>query len=176
MASEVIAVLLGRRTLSRLHLIEVEAGTARVVHLAADSACPACGPQPTILSLEKSHYQPTTCLATPTAMPEHPLEVSIEEAARLLASAQPPLLVDVREPSEHATCCISAAKLIPMALVPERLAEIPQDLPVLIHCHHGGRSLRVTQFLRAKGYTKVSNVQGGIDAWAVKIDPKVRRY
>jgi adenylyltransferase/sulfurtransferase len=176
MASEVIAVLLGRRTQSRLQLIDVDAGTARVVQLAADSTCPACGHQPTILSLEKSFYQPTACQPTPTAMSEHPLEVSIEEAARLLASAQPPLLIDVREPSEHATCCIACAKLIPMALVPERLAEIPQGVPILIHCHHGGRSLRVTQFLRAKGYAQVSNVQGGIDAWSLKVDPKVRRY
>jgi adenylyltransferase/sulfurtransferase len=176
MASEVIAVLLGRRTQSRLHLVDVDAGTARVVHLAADSACPVCGHAPTILSLEKTSYQPTACQPTPTSMSEHPLEVSIEEAARLLASAQPPLLIDVREPSEHATCCIACAKLIPMALVPERLAEIPQGVPVLIHCHHGGRSLRVTQFLRAKGYAQVSNVQGGIDAWSLKVDPKVRRY
>lgn len=176
MASEVIAVLLGRRTQSRLHLIDVEAGTARVVRLVADSACPACGRQPTILSLEKSFYQPNACQPTPTAMSEYPFEVSIEEAARLLTSAQPPLLIDVREQSEYATCCIACAKLIPMALVPERLAEIPQGVPILIHCHHGGRSLRVTQFLRAKGYAQVSNVRGGIDAWSVKIDPKVRRY
>lgn len=175
MASEAIAVLLGRRTQARLQVIDVAAGTSRVIHLAADPACPTCGSQPSIRSLEKSSYQPTTCAAH-LPMSEHPLEVSIEEAARLLASPQPPVLIDVREPSEHATCCIASAKLIPMASVPERLAEIPQDVPVLIHCHHGGRSLRVTQFLRAKGYTKVSNVQGGIDAWSLKVDPKVRRY
>lgn len=175
MASEAIAVLLGRRTQARLQVIDVAAGTSRVIHLAADPACPTCGLQPSIRSLEESSYQPTTCAAH-LPMSEHPLEVSIEEAARLLASPQPPVLIDVREPSEHATCCIAGAKLIPMASVPERLAEIPQDVPVLIHCHHGGRSLRVTQFLRAKGYTKVSNVQGGIDAWSLKVDPKVRRY
>lgn len=176
MASEVIAVLLGRRTQSRLQVIDVEAGSGRVVKLTADPSCPACGAHPSIRALEKATYQPTTCATSPTSMSEHPLEVSIEEAARLLASAQPPVLIDVREPGEHATCCIAGAKLIPMATVPERLAEIPQDVPVLIHCHHGGRSLRVTQFLRAKGFTKVSNVQGGIDAWSLKIDPKVRRY
>jgi adenylyltransferase/sulfurtransferase len=181
MASEVLAVLLGRRTQSRLQVIDVEAGSARLVRLTADPACPACGAHPSIRALEKATYQPTTCATSPTTMSpttmsEHPLEVSIEEAARLLASAQPPVLIDVREPGEHATCCIAGAKLIPMATVPERLAEIPQDVPVLIHCHHGGRSLRVTQFLRAKGFTKVSNVQGGIDAWSLKIDPKVRRY
>jgi adenylyltransferase/sulfurtransferase len=85
-------------------------------------------------------------------------------------------LIDVREPSEFAVCQIPGARLIPMATVPERLAEIPRDLPVLIHCHHGGRSLRVTQFLRAKGYAQVSNVQGGIDAWSLQVDPAIRRY
>ena len=47
---------------------------------------------------------------------------------------------------------------------------------MLIHCHHGGRSLRVTQFLRAKGYTAVSNVKGGIDAWSREVDASVPRY
>jgi adenylyltransferase/sulfurtransferase len=63
-----------------------------------------------------------------------------------------------------------------MNSVPTRLAEVPQDVPVLVQCHHGGRSMKVTQFLRAKGYARVSNVKGGIDAWSLKIDPKVPRY
>ena len=175
MASEVIAVLLGQRVRSRLQVVDIAAGTSKSVALSPDADCPVCGGSPKIRSLDPAHYQSTLC-ATPIAMSEHPLEVSVEEAARLLASAMPPVLIDVREPDEHATCCIVGAKLIPMASVPERLAEIPQDVPVLVHCHHGGRSLRVTQFLRAKGYAKVSNVKGGIDAWSLKIDPKVRRY
>lgn len=175
MAAEVIAVLLGQRTSSRLQLVDVSAGTARVVQLKPDTDCPVCGHRPSILTITKDTYTPTLC-PTQTAMSDHPLEVSIEETARQLASPTPPLLIDVREPSEHATCCISGAKLIPMASLPERLAEIPQGVPVLIHCHHGGRSMKVTQFLRAKGYTMVSNVQGGIEAWSLKIDPKVRRY
>jgi adenylyltransferase/sulfurtransferase len=109
-------------------------------------------------------------------MSDTPLEITIEEAARLLLSPQPPVLIDVREPDEYKVCQIAGSKLIPLATVPERTAEIPKDLPVLIHCHHGGRSLRATQFLRSKGYTQVSNVKGGIDAWSLKIDPKVPRY
>lgn len=174
MASEAIAVLLGQRTESRLQVVDIAAGSSRVVRLAADPACPSCGREPSIRSLDKSRYQPTTCAAP--FMSDHPLEITVEEAARLLASAQPPVLIDVREPDEHATCCIAGAKLIPMRSVPERLAEIPQGVPVLIHCHHGGRSMKVTQFLRSKGYALVSNVQGGIDAWSLKVDPKVRRY
>jgi adenylyltransferase/sulfurtransferase len=109
-------------------------------------------------------------------MSEYPLEITVEEASRLLAGANPPVLIDVREPDEHAVCRISAARLIPMNTVPARLAEIPQNVPILIHCHHGGRSMKVTQFLRSKGFTQVANVKGGIESWSVKIDPQVPRY
>jgi adenylyltransferase/sulfurtransferase len=175
MASEVIAVLLGKRTASRLLVVDVEAGSSKLVALAADPACPCCGSAPTIRSLEKATYAPATC-PTDTPMSETPLEVTVEEAQRLLSGPNPPLLIDVREADEFAVCRIEGARLIPMNTVPARLAEIPQDVPVLVQCHHGGRSMKVTQFLRAKGYPRVSNVKGGIEAWSLKIDPKVPRY
>ena len=175
MASEVLAVLLGHRTQSRLQVVDIAAGTSKVLQLSADPTCPVCGPAPKIRSIDAALYNPV-CTPHSAPMSEHPLEVSIEEAHRQLTSAVPPVLIDVREPDEHAICAIPGARLIPMGVLPQRLAEIPQDVPVLIQCHHGGRSLRVTQFLRAKGYTRVSNVKGGIDAWSLKIDPKVARY
>lgn len=176
MASEVLAVLLGRRTQSRLQVVDVEAGTSRVLRLVADPACPACGAAPSILGLDPVRYAPVCASPVSSSMPEHPLEVSVQEASRQLASAQPPLLIDVREPGEHAVCRIEGSRLIPMNSIPARLAEIPRDVPILVHCHHGGRSLKVTQFLRSKGYVQVSNVQGGIEAWSLKVDPGVPRY
>jgi adenylyltransferase/sulfurtransferase len=175
MAAEVIAVLLGKRQASRLLVIDVAAGTSKLVALAADPACPCCGETPVIRALAKEAYAPTVC-ATPNLMSETPLEVTVEEARRLLAGPNPPMLIDVREADEHAICRIEGARLIPMNTVPARLAEIPQDMPVLVQCHHGGRSMKVTQFLRGKGYARVSNVKGGIDAWSLKVDPKVPRY
>jgi len=175
MASEVIAVLLGKRQASRLLVIDVAAGTSKLVALAADPACPCCGSAPSIRSLEKAAYAPTVC-AAPNLMSETPLEVTVEEAQRLLAGSNPPVLIDVREADEYAVCRIEGARLIPMNTVPTRLAEIPQDIPVLVQCHHGGRSMKVTQFLRSKGYAHVSNLKGGIDAWSIKVDPKVPRY
>jgi adenylyltransferase/sulfurtransferase len=179
MASEVIALLLGQRQESRLQVVDLAAGVSRALRLSADPACPVCGAHPAFRQLEPARYAATCAsnpLSSPPTMSAYPLEVSIEEAHRLLTSAQPPFLLDVREPSEFAACQLPGAKLIPMNTVPERLAEIPRDVPVLVHCHHGGRSMKVTQFLRAKGFTQVANVQGGIDAWSLKIDPKVRRY
>jgi adenylyltransferase/sulfurtransferase len=54
--------------------------------------------------------------------------------------------------------------------------ELPRDKPILIHCHHGGRSMQATQWLRRNGNDRVANVAGGIDAWSQAIDPSVPRY
>jgi len=175
MASEVITVLLGKRKASRLLVVDAEAGTSRLLALSADPACPCCGAAPVIRSLEKAAYAPTACKES-SSMSETPLEITVEEAQRLLAGPNPPLIIDVRETDEYAICRIEGSRLIPMNTVPARLAEIPQDVPVLVQCHHGGRSMKVTQFLRAKGYARVTNLKGGIDAWSLKVDPSVPRY
>ena len=175
MASEVIAILLGRRAAPRLLLVDVAAGSTRLLALSADPACPVCGKAPSIRSLEKTAYAPPAC-PTPFPMSAAPLEITVEEASRLLAGPTPPVLIDVREPDEFAVCRIEGARLVPMNTVAARLAEIPQDRPVLVQCHHGGRSMKVTQFLRAKGFAQVSNLQGGIEAWSLRVDPKVPRY
>ena len=175
MASEVIAVLLGKRSASRLLVVDVGSGTSKLIALSSDPACPCCGASPAIRSLEKAAYAPISC-QSPEPMSETPLEVTVEEAQRLLSGPNPPQLIDVREMDEYAVCRIEGSRLIPMNTVPMRLAEIPQDVPVLVQCHHGGRSMKVTHFLRSKGYTRVSNVKGGIDAWSIKVDPQVPRY
>jgi rhodanese-related sulfurtransferase len=82
----------------------------------------------------------------------------------------------VREPGELAICEIAGAVHIPMAQIPSRQSELPADLPLVVTCHHGGRSLRLVQFLRQAGLRNAVNLDGGIDAWAVEIDPSVSRY
>ncbi len=103
-----------------------------------------------------------------------PLEIDVVTAATLQRSGA--LLLDVREPAEIATVAVAGSVHIPMGEVPARLAEIPTDRHVLVLCHHGGRSARVTQFLRANGLTNTTNVAGGIDAWACQVDPSLPRY
>lgn len=105
---------------------------------------------------------------------ETPLEVDVATAAHLHREGA--LLLDVREPFEVATCAIAGSTPIPMRQIPEALSGLPRDRLILALCHHGGRSLRVTEFLRANGFSRVSNVAGGIDAWALEIDPTLARY
>lgn len=108
-----------------------------------------------------------------------PLELSVEETRDLLA-ARPDdtVLVDVREPFEGELARIAGAEPIPMRQIPEHVPSptLPKEKHLLIHCHHGGRSLRVTEYLRAMGYPRVSNVAGGIQAWSQRIDPSVPTY
>jgi rhodanese-related sulfurtransferase len=76
------------------------------------------------------------------------------------------LLIDVREPWEWAEQRIPGAVLIPLGAVPQRLAEIPEDRDIYVHCRMGGRSAKAVEFLRASGRPRARNVAGGIDAWA----------
>jgi rhodanese-related sulfurtransferase len=91
-----------------------------------------------------------------------------------------PLVLDVREDWELQTASVQAdgfeLRTIPMGDVPARLAELPQDRPLAVLCHHGGRSQRVVTFLEQQGYTRVANIAGGIDAWSQERDPGVPRY
>ena len=109
-----------------------------------------------------------------------PLEITAVEASRILREqgAGECLLLDCRRPEEHATARIQGALLIPMQELPQRVGELDswQARQIVVHCHHGVRSLRVTHWLRARGYEHVSSLQGGIDAWSIDVDPQVPRY
>ncbi len=60
--------------------------------------------------------------------------------------------------------------------MPQRLAEIPRDREIVVQCRSGARSQRIAEFLMQSGYTQVSNLAGGILAWADEIDPKMQKY
>jgi adenylyltransferase/sulfurtransferase len=105
---------------------------------------------------------------------EKPLETDVLTAQQFLQAGA--LLVDVREPDEVATCAVAGSRHIPMRQIPENLAQLPKDRHILVMCHHGGRSQKVTLFLRANGYNQATNVAGGIDAWAEQIDTALARY
>ncbi len=105
----------------------------------------------------------------------HPIEVSVHDLKRALDEGGA-TVVDVREPWEAEIARIEGARLVPLGEFAARAGELPRDTPILVLCHHGGRSMQATQWLRRNGYDKVSNVAGGIDAWSREIDPAVPRY
>lgn len=107
-----------------------------------------------------------------------PLEIDIHIVKSMLDGGDPFLLLDCREQSEYDLVRIEGSKLLPMGQTPARLAELEphRDELIVVHCHHGGRSLQVTQYLREQGFDKVQNMTGGIDQWSVEIDPSLPRY
>jgi rhodanese-related sulfurtransferase len=85
-------------------------------------------------------------------------------------------LLDVREADERELAAIEPSLHIPMNELPARLAEIPKNTKLIVYCHHGSRSMMVAGFLTGAGYSQLSNLDGGIDAWSRKVDPSVPRY
>ena len=106
----------------------------------------------------------------------HPLGAP-ELAAWLADESRPrPLLLDVREPWEYATCRLDASQSMPMNTVPGRLDEIDLERPIVCICHHGARSMQVAAFLASRGGADVHNLTGGVAAWASQVDPKFPTY
>ena len=98
-------------------------------------------------------------------------------AAWLADESRPnPVLLDVREPWEFEICHLAGARHIPMHLVPVRYGELDPDQEIVVICHHGARSFQVAMFLENKGFGAVRNLAGGVEAWAVEVDPTMCRY
>jgi monothiol glutaredoxin len=84
-------------------------------------------------------------------------------------------LIDVRPPEER----VQAAITQPFRTFDdgiEALSSLPKDTPLAFLCHSGGRSARAAEHFRGLGFTRVYNVEGGIDAWAREVDPSMQRY
>lgn len=109
---------------------------------------------------------------------ETPIEINVQQVKGKLDQGEDFLLLDCREQAEYNTAKIDAATLIPMAEIQYRLQDLEQwrEKEIVVHCHLGGRSLRVTQYLREMGFDKTQNMTGGIEAWSVEVDPSVPRY
>lgn len=109
-------------------------------------------------------------------MADAPLEIDVTELDAWRKSGKDVTVLDVREDWELATVALPDTLNIPMRQVPQRVTELPRDKPLVVMCHHGGRSRQVTGWLRQNGYTQASNLAGGIHAWAERIDPSMATY
>lgn len=112
--------------------------------------------------------------------PARTLETTPEAVAEWvgLPRDERPRLIDCREEDELAICQISGNEWIPLGLfsgVREILAT-GNERGVVVYCHHGVRSLRAANFLRAMGVGKAFSMSGGIEAWSQRVDAKVARY
>ncbi len=140
-----------------------------------DPTCPVCGESPTITALiDYEGFCGVPAAESPAAFGE----VSAAEVELRHARGDDFLFLDVREPDESARARIEGATLIPLGELPGRLAELERwrDVPVIVHCHHGGRSAQACEILLQHGFRRVDNMSGGIEAWSLTVDAMIPRY
>ena len=183
-AAETLKLLLGagETLLGRLLIFDALRMKFREMRLRRDPACPACGDHPTIHAL--IDYERFCGLA-----PEAPSGRSDMHHAGIPAITPAELkarldrgdrisIIDVREPFEWQIGNLEAhgARLIPLGQLPARAGEIDPADEVVLQCRSGARSAQALEYLRARGYPRLWNLEGGILAWADQVDPSIPKY
>ena len=87
-----------------------------------------------------------------------------------------PLLLDVREPWEYNIVHLEDSVLMPMRQVPVEADSLDADREIIVICHHGIRSRHVAHYLESRGFDRVINLRGGVDAWARELDSRLSTY
>jgi adenylyltransferase/sulfurtransferase len=192
-ATEVIKLILGigEPLIGRLLLVDALGMNFRTLKLRKNPDCPACGTHPTVTEL--IDYDQFCGIEKPTTV--GPLEVArdkavanaaivdgipqvtVETLKKKLDAKEDIFVLDVREPHEYPIANLGAP-LIPVGSIESRINELAEHKndEIIIHCRSGARSQKAALALKAAGFTNVSNLTGGILAWAEKIDPSMPKY
>ena len=175
-ATEALKLILGigEPLIGRLLVYDALKMRFRDLKLRKDPDCPICGTQPSITELREYGAFCSTDRAGRPAAAEG--EMTVTELKRRIDGGTAPVILDVREPVEAGICRLPGSVLIPLGELPRRLGELDPGAEIVVHCKSGGRSARAVALLREKGFTRASNLAGGILNWIKEIDPALRRY
>lgn len=102
--------------------------------------------------------------------------IGVKELKARLDKGDKLVLLDVREPWEHALAKLDGSVLIPLGTLPQALTKLDKTTEIIAYCHHGMRSADATGFLIQQGFANVKNLVGGIDAWSIQVDNAIPRY
>jgi molybdopterin/thiamine biosynthesis adenylyltransferase/rhodanese-related sulfurtransferase len=168
-ATEALKLILGigEPLIGRFLIYDALKMRFRDLKLRKDPDCAICGSQPTITSLEEYAAYCAPGAAT---------DMTVSDLKARIDAGSAPFILDVREPSEAVICSLPGAVLIPLGELPRRLAELDPAAEIVVHCKSGARSARAVGLLREKGFTRASNLAGGILNWIKDIDPAMDRY
>jgi sulfur-carrier protein adenylyltransferase/sulfurtransferase len=169
--TEAIKVLtgIGDPLVGRLMIYDALEMTYRSVNVRKDPECPLCGKNPTITELiDYEAFCGTVSQQAQQAAAGSTITAS--ELKALMDDGSEFLLVDVREPAEWEIVRIPGAVLIPKGDLPAKLAELPQNKPVITYCKTGVRSAEALALLKNAGFSDAKHVQGGVTAWATQVD------
>ncbi|GAA3613994.1 adenylyltransferase/sulfurtransferase MoeZ [Kineosporia mesophila] len=176
-ATEAIKLILshGRPLVGRLWLYDGTEVETQVLKVNKDPLCPLCGPEATITDLTDLSY---VC-ASPAAAPPPVATISPETLADRLErrgrAEDDFLLVDVREQFEWDIVRIEGARLVPQGQMAAQAAAFPPDRDIIVYCKSGGRSEKVARVL-STDFPRVLNLDGGVLAWAARVDPSLPVY
>jgi len=176
-ALEVIKLILGKgeALVSRLVLFDALAFEFREVRIKKNTKCPVCGAAPSIFA--PIDYDAFCAGPAPLAVKKPALPMmTVEEFSACCNETGAPALLDVRNPHEYEIACVSDAILIPLVELPSRLHELDPSRPYVVTCHKGARAERAYHLLKEAGFERLQLLQGGIDAWAERIDRSMSRY
>ena len=175
-ATETIKLILrsGDPLIGRLLLIDALGMKFRELKLRKNPDCPVCGKHPTVTEL--IDYNEFCGIRGEEAPVEAGVpEIQVEDLKRRLDSGEDLFVLDVREPHEYHSCNIYG-HLIPLGELPKRVHELDSSREIVAHCRSGVRSEKAVDFLRQAGFKKVTNLAGGILAWADRVDPRMPKY
>jgi rhodanese-related sulfurtransferase len=105
-----------------------------------------------------------------------PLEITAPELAKRFCEPNPPVVLDVREDNERAAASLPGTLHIRLRELPGKIDRLDSSAEIVVHCHHGMRSMQAVQFLRQNGFPHARNLTGGIAAWTREVDPTVPDY
>ncbi len=166
-AAEAIKLITGagQPLIGRLLLFDALNMTFRTLRIPKNAACKVCGPDPEIRQLiDDEEY----------CSPVKKMEITAGELAERLERGDQVLLLDVREPNEWMAGHLANARHIPMRQIPSQADSLPRDAEIVVYCRSGARSANVQQYLLNNGFGNVTNLAGGLKAWAREVDPSVR--
>lgn len=149
----------------------------REFKLRKDPKCPVCGEYPTITELIDYQQFCGIPQAAAAEAAEAPIPtITVQELKSKLDAREAFELIDVRENFEWEIARIPGAKLIPLGELPSRMSELDTADEIVLQCKSGIRSAKALKLLREAGFAKLSNLTGGIEAWADQIDSSVPKY
>jgi adenylyltransferase/sulfurtransferase len=179
-ATEAVKLILGkgRPLVGRLLLYDALEMRFQEFRVRRNPKCPACGDRPTVTQL--IDYEQFCGIrgeeAPAPASAGGAGEITVEELKARLDSGDKVFILDVRNPEEFQIGRIPGSVLLPLPQLAQRFGELPRDREMVVHCKSGARSAKAIQFLRQQGFDRLVNLEGGILAWADRIDPTVPRY
>ncbi|HKI77912.1 MAG TPA: rhodanese-like domain-containing protein [Ignavibacteriaceae bacterium] len=103
-------------------------------------------------------------------------QLSPKEVKNILERGENIRIIDVREEWEYETAKIENSELMPLSAFNEHITKLNPEDNLVISCHHGNRSYRVCAYLVQNGFKRVSNLDGGINAWSQEVDPSIPVY